>query len=311
MREFVTFRFVPTMRCNFKCPYCFLPHSNMQEPTMFDIYSVDEWIAGLNNFSEFDIDFYMWGGEPFVIKETYDLVRQLDGLPFINTIRIDTNMSFYDKIIERCPSKKLRLNVSWHTHKYDFSTIQSRVLALHEKGLLCMLNFVASKENLNYLMDEGLDILDIVRYFAAKDIYMNVAADFHLGNDEEYRKFITKFTDEFDWENIHGKYPSYGAHCSAGYDFFTINQDGSLTSCGRQHRKNGNVQAVVVGNLFEGTLERVKKPCQNLNCNSIISYAHREDNKLEKRDHLKEYVRRNIRHRRSTGVYNIGMLPWA
>lgn len=312
-KECITFRFVPTMRCNFKCSYCFLRHSDMKEPTMFDCFSVNDWIRGIKNYAHFNVDFYMWGGEPFCIKETFDFVSKLDTLEFVKSIRIDTNMSFYDKILEKCPSSKLRLNGSWHPHKYSLEQIEKRAFALHQQGLLCMLNFVASDENILYLKESNLDLLSIVRKFADQGIYLNVAADFAKGNDDTYRKMITQYTTEEDWKHIHNEYPPHGVLCDSGSSFITINPDGTLTSCGRQNKKYlffGDQRPKVLGNLFDGTLERVSCPCPQQECPSIISYVHRCDNEFVAQDHLKEYVYRNIKHRRKTGVYSSDVFTW-
>ena len=44
-KENVLFRFVPTMRCNFRCEYCCVENQiKSNGPTMFDDRSVDEWV---------------------------------------------------------------------------------------------------------------------------------------------------------------------------------------------------------------------------------------------------------------------------
>ena len=130
MADFLQFRFVPTMRCNLRCSYCFLPHSNGKESTMFDRYSVDRWINGMNNFSDHCVEFYMWGGEPFVLDETYDLVRGFAEYDFVQWARIDSNLTYTKKIIHRCPSEKVKIPCSWHTEKFDFGQLWERVMLL-------------------------------------------------------------------------------------------------------------------------------------------------------------------------------------
>ncbi|RKY08005.1 MAG: hypothetical protein DRP56_04785, partial [Planctomycetota bacterium] len=302
-RNHLVFRFVPTMRCNFRCSYCFLKHSDGQEPTMFDEILVSQWIDGIRNFSDHDLDFYMWGGEPFCIDQTYELVKALDSLDFVKWMRIDTNLSYAKKILAQCPSSKVRLNCSWHTEVFDYSTVKKRIAELNEQGMVGMLNFVASDVNLAYLKKYHLELDTIIREFWDMGVYMNIAADFNKGNDRDYFKFITQYTTVQDWENIHEEYPSKGVRCDAGSHFFTIENDGSLTSCGRVKQSlYGKTESEVVGNLFSGELLKKETRCPRNNCLSLVSYCHRSDNQFSCQQHLDDYVRRNIAHRRTTGL---------
>ena len=115
-KEKYLFRFVPTMRCNFKCDYCFLGDTTLRaKETMFDNHSVNEWIDAMKLFSDKEIEIYMWGGEPFVLDDTYTLLKAWLAMDHITGgCRIDTNLFFADKIAERCPSDKLKLNCSYH-----------------------------------------------------------------------------------------------------------------------------------------------------------------------------------------------------
>ena len=135
-KEHLVFRFVPTMRCNFRCSYCFLKHSDGQEPTMFDAIPVHQWLDGLRNFSDYDLDIYMWGGEPFCIAPTYELVKGLDQLDFVKWMRIDTNLSYAKKILNQCPSPKVQLNCSWHTERFDYTTVKKHIMQLQKYNMV-------------------------------------------------------------------------------------------------------------------------------------------------------------------------------
>lgn len=270
---------------------------------MFDRIPVSRWIEGIRNFSDFDLDLYMWGGEPFCIDPTYDFVRDLDKLDFVKWIRIDTNLSFARKIIRRCPSPKVHLNCSWHTEVFDYPTIRKLVLELKQQEMVEMLNFVASDVNLAYLRERRYDLDTLIHEFADSGIFMNVAADFLKGNDPEYFRFITRYTTVEDWKYIHGEYPCKGAECDAGSHFFTIEHDGSLTSCGRvKETLHGEKAPEIVGDLFSGNLVRRQTQCPQDDCRSIVSYCHRTNNSFSCRRHLDDYVQRNTIHRIRTGV---------
>jgi len=111
-KETMLFRFVPTMRCNFRCEYCFIENPVKQNGnTMFDVYSVDQWIEAMRNYSQYNIELYFWGGEPFCIPDTYKLLNEWTKMDhIIPGIRIDTNVFFAEKIATQCPSNKIKLN---------------------------------------------------------------------------------------------------------------------------------------------------------------------------------------------------------
>ncbi|MHC5163818.1 MAG: glycosyltransferase, partial [Planctomycetota bacterium] len=270
---------------------------------MFDTIPVSQWLSGVRNFSDHDLDIYMWGGEPFCIAPTYELVKGLDELDFVKWMRIDTNLSYARKILNRCPSSKVRLNCSWHTERFDYSTVKKRMTQLHKRKMVGMLNFVASDVNLAYLKSHNLDLDTIIRDFWDMGIYMNVAADFNKGNDPEYFDFITQYMTVEDYKHIHGEYPSGQVQCDAGDHFFTIEHNGSLTSCGRvKQTLHGKKELEIVGNLFSGDLVRRQGCCPHNSCLSLVSYCHRMDNTFSCQQHLDDFVRRNVAHRVNTGL---------
>ena len=306
MNDFLQFRFVPTMRCNLRCSYCFLDHSTGDEPTMFDNIQPPEWIAAMKKFSAYDVEFYMWGGEPFVLEGTYDLVKSFAEYDFVFWGRVDTNMTFAKNIIKRCPTPKVKLNCSWHTHALDFSNLWKLVLLLKQHEMVGMVNFVASEQNLQYLKENNLQLDDLVRKFQDQDLFLNVAAEFQRGDRQEYKDFILKYTCQEDWLHIHDQYSSQGVDCDAAQTFMFVDmKNGDLTSCGyRKDRFFRQPHHPVLGNFFTGKIKRLSAlTCPQERCLSIVSYCHRSDNNLVSKRHLDEYVTRNIQHRRQVGTY--------
>ena len=134
MPRFLQFRFVPTMRCNLRCEYCFLAHSTGNEPTMFDKHPPAEWVEAFRAYSGDEVEFYCWGGEPFSCAGTYEFIRGIAAYDFVTYGRVDTNMTFARRILELCPSDKVRLNCSWHTHALDFDRLWTDATALAERA---------------------------------------------------------------------------------------------------------------------------------------------------------------------------------
>lgn len=304
-QDLLQFRFVPTMRCNLKCPYCFLPNARGDEPTMFDEIPPARWVEAMKQYRAYEVEFYLWGGEPFLLDGTYDLVNGFLELDFVRWCRIDTNMTFVKKILRRCADSRIKLNCSWHTHVFDFEQIWKHVLLLAETDMVGMVNFVASDENMEFLKKQNLDLDDLVKRFYEKGIFLNVAAEFQKGDDPAYRDIILKYMSQVDWDYIHNHHPSKGAPCDAAETFFTVDiKNGDLTTCGlMEKRLLRKPRPVVVGNFFSGKLKRHGiQPCPQEGCLSIVSYCHRQDNNLISKRHLDEYVKRNIEHRRSIGT---------
>jgi sulfatase maturation enzyme AslB (radical SAM superfamily) len=303
-RDAIQFRFVPTMRCNLRCSYCFLPHSTGSEPTMYDSIKPEKWIEGMRNFSGYDVEFYMWGGEPFCVDGTYDVVKGFAELEFVTWARIDTNLTFAKKIVSRCPTEKVKLLCSWHTETFDFNSVKSLTTMLNAQKMVGMVNFVASDASMSYLKENNLELDSVIQWFRDEGMFLNVAADFSKGNDPRYREFILRYMHPDDWAYIHGQRPCHGARCNAGETYFTVGMDGALTSCGRASRPlfGRGLRDKVLGNYFAGTIERKAQKCPQPQCLSIVSYSHREDNSFQWCRHLEDYVNRCVTHRCEMGL---------
>lgn len=291
-------RFVPTMKCNFNCDYCFLGKSSERSSeTMFDYHSVAEWIEAMKQYSDKKIEIYMWGGEPFLLDDTYTLLKAWLAMDHITGgCRIDTNLYFADKIAERCPSNKLKLNCSYHMQHHTLDEEFAKVKKLKSLDMVGMVNFVASESNLRKLHDEyHMSVHDLIEKFAEIGVFMNVAGDFALANDkkyvrrDEYMSFILQFISPQEWELLRGD--NKKCKCDAGKYFFTVNNDGRLTSC---------IDNAVYGDFFKGEIKPAKhaKKCKK-ECQSLISYPWRQNNECIPWNSLLEYVKRNEEYRKS------------
>lgn len=297
-RETIMFRFVPTMRCNFRCEYCFVGNDiKSNGATMFDFHSVEEWAAGMDAFSDYDIELYFWGGEPFCIDETYDLIKEwVKRENIISGFRIDTNTYFAEKIADRCPSSKIKLNCSYHMQYHTLDEEYRKIKLLKEHDMVGMVNFVASKYNLEHLRnDYGMTVNDLIEKFADIGVFVNIAGDFAYANNskyekhEAYRDFILQFISPEEWKWLRGvREPR---NCTAGLHMFTVEHNGDFTCC---------VDKKIRGNFFRGELNRDSdvSVCGK-NCPSLVAYPFRCDNDFPTVNSLIEYVRRNESYRKS------------
>jgi len=297
MKETIMFRLVPTMKCNFRCQYCFLSNSIKEvEQTIFDEHSVNEWIEGINSFSNYNIELYLWGGEPFCIPETYTLLKECTKMEHvIHGIRVDTNVFFAEKIVRECPSNKIKLNCSYHMQYHTLEEEFRKVKLLKDMNMVGMVNFVASPYNIEHLKkDYGMSVHDLIDKFNEIDVFVNVAGDFFYANNEnyekfdEYKKFIQQFTSPLDWSFLRNE-KSEPRECTAGQKMFTIEQNGDFVSC---------MSNKIYGNLFKKTLETDSAPsiCKKA-CKSLVSYPFRCDNEFYSVNSLLAYVERQKEYR--------------
>lgn len=294
--NFILFRLVPTMRCNYRCEYCFVSEKEkLLSATMFDIYSPAEWIRAMANWKDYEVEFYFWGGEPFLLDGTYEVVKEWTNYDHvIRGSRIDTNMSFTDKIAERCPTDKLKLNCSWHT-KYDsLSEIVTKVERLHDLGMVGMVNFVASHYNVSVLENRYfLSIDKLVKKFDDTGVFLNIAADFSIVNDKasstyvDYKRMILKYQSPEDWKQL--RCEKSACFCEANNHYFTVHANGDITPC---------LSNDVCGNFFKGTLKLSENTVCDKKCPSLVSYGFRTDNYFPYKRHLIEYVNRNKEYRK-------------
>lgn len=296
MKETVMFRLVPTMRCNFRCEYCFEPNNPKKySKTMFDEKSVDEWIDGLKKFDDYNIELYLWGGEPFCIEGTYEFIKQamkLDNV--ISGCRIDTNIFYAKKIAEKCPTNKIKLNCSYHMQYHTLEDEIEKIKILKNLDMVGMVNFVASPYNLKHLKDDyHMTVEDLINIFAEIGVFVNIAGDFAYANNpkyeryEEYKDFILQFISPEEWKWLRGV--DEPRKCSAGKKMFTINHNGDFTSCISDKR---------YGNLFEGVLDPDEEAsvCKK-RCPSLVAYPFRLDNDFPDVNSLLAYVERNEKYR--------------
>ncbi len=292
------FRFIPTMRCNFNCEYCFLSKER-NVSTMFDEHPVEEWVNAMEKFSEYSVEPYMWGGEPFCVEETYRLLKEWVKMEHIvSGFRIDTNTFFAEKIVRKCPSNKIKMNCSYHMQYHTLEEQFRKVKLLKDYDMVGMVNFVASPYNLKHLRnDYNMTVIDLIDKFREINVFVNVAGDFAFANNvkyeryKEYQAFIQQFISPDEWKWLRGVKKT--TKCDAGEKFFFVANNGELTSCIDREK-------TIRGNFFEGIIE--KKDVDNLcngGCPSIIQYPFRRDNDYKSYKHLLSYIERNMIYRES------------
>ena len=299
-KDTILFRFIPTMKCNYRCKYCFLSDEEKSNgSTMFDEHTPAEWIDAMSRFSDYEVEPYMWGGEPFCVEGTYEILREWVKMDHVvSGFRIDTNIFFAEKIVQKCPSEKIKLNCSYHMQYHTLDEEFRKVKLLKDYDMVAMVNFVASPYNLKHLKEDyGMTVSNLINKFAEIGVFVNVAGDFAFANDtkykryREYQDFIQQFISPDEWRWLRGV--TVPTKCEAGRKYFWVDNDETLTSC-------IDYNTMPRGNFFNAEIIREdENTICNGGCKPIIQYSFRRDNNYPTIKKLLAYIERNEQYRRN------------
>jgi len=251
--------------CNYRCPYCFFPAEVLEkEHESVGKYSI-EHIA-----KSFDDTKRQWlilisGGEPFLYKPFVSLAKELTKN---HHIQLTTNMSrpgvyeFADKI---SPDRVMIVSASLHMidiEKRGEKALQDfidKCLYLQERNFLVMVNYVTYPPHFSRIEDD-------FKYLKAAGVKSVSALTFRgryegklypEAYSEEQLSLIEKLAIDKRLETAISRKGLYfkGELCDAGYRYFQMSPDGTLSRCCSISENHGN--------LFEGTAKfnEKAKPC--------------------------------------------------
>ena len=294
-KDFLLIRLVATRFCNYRCPYCYVPlEKKTIKKTMFSHHGKEEWIKALkDNFFDRNLEFYFTGGEPLIIKDCILLIKELVKWDNVSRIRVDTNLSAVENFLKYVDSDKIRFLTAFHPTQISLDEYMEKVRKTRDKGMLDLVNFVASKENLDLV---NMPPHKLIKVFEDMGILLNIAKDFHRGlskgehYDVNYKRYVDML--QYPLDNYYmNLYPlNKGFLCGGGgRHYITINRHGQVFSCG------GKIPRTVgYGNIFDKTLNLPDSLhlCEENCCPSIISYSFSCSNEFLPVDHVKGYVER-------------------
>jgi len=292
---FLLVRLVTTRCCNYRCPYCYVPlEKRTVNKTMFSHHNWDEWFHALKeNFPDRNLEFYFTGGEPLIIKDCILLVKKLVEWDNVRRIRIDTNLSVIDNFLENVDSEKIRFLTAFHPTQISLGAYIEKVKKAKERKMVDVVNFVASKENLDLLSTSPHKLIKV---FEDMGLFLNIAKDFHRGlseawdYDPNYKRYVDMLQYPLDsyYMNLHAL--NKGFLCGGGgRHYISINRHGQVFSCG------GQIPRIVgYGNIFERSVQLPDHLhiCQEDYCPSIISYSFSCSNNFSPVDHTRGYAER-------------------
>ena len=292
---FLLIRLVATRFCNYRCPYCYVPlEKSTVNKTMFSHYNWNEWLNALKDkFYDRNLEFYFTGGEPLIIKDCVFLIKKLVELNNVSRIRIDTNLSAIENFLKNVDSEKVRFLTAFHPTQISLDAYIEKVKKAHERKMVDVVNFVASRENLGLV---NVSPYKLIKQFENMGLFLNIAKDFHRGlskgwdYDPNYKTYVDML--QYPLDNYYMNfYPlNKGFLCGGGgRHYISINRHGQVFSCGGKIARN-----VGYGNIFDKSLNLPDHLyiCEENCCPSIISYSFSCSNNFLPIDHTKGYVER-------------------
>jgi len=258
--------FLPTFRCNYKCPYCLV--NKFDYSRSFQKKDEHHWRDWIEVFEKLPSSIiHISGGEPFLFNGFIELVNNMPRKHII--AGITTNLSFPISEFKKISKNNRRINTSFHPFGVEKEVFLKKVLTLKKIGFTIWVNIVAYpnllkkiKSFIDYFRKRGLDV--------NVDPYLDPYYEYGDKEKKMVRSLVTRNRRiGFDHEDKDWK------ECYAGSKYIVILPNGDVYSCmagfyystqAYQKFNNSNIK-FFMGNLFDGSFRyKTKKMKCNLPC---------------------------------------------
>ena len=273
MGENLYFQWHITDACNFRCRHCYQhDFTKASDLALADLIKVYEKIASCAGGRKTKIN--ITGGEPFLRKDLFDLLRYLDKHDTTEEITIITNASLIDentlgKLKETKKLKQLKISLDGATGKTNdmirrpgaFRTALEKINLIQEKSSLEVIIMLTVMRSNAYelpalfqlcgeLKVDGLIIERFIPLGQSKGLKSEVI------NKEEWKRLVNEICEYMEvdagedemlpckafWIKFkEDDVELLGAECNLGEDAFAILPNGDLLPCRRFAMKIGNL----------------------------------------------------------------------
>lgn len=253
--------------CNYTCGYC--PWNATVRRVEADAFREDEarLHAVLRRVSELPdpVEFFITPrAEYLVLPYWRDAVAFLLGLPHVERVTIQTNLSFdLEPFLARVDASKLALWTTYHPTEVaerEREELFRKWEVLRRRGILFSVGVVGTRENLSPMHE--------LRARLAPDVYVWVNAYKREANyySEEELQEIRAVDPYFDMNNQH--YASLGQPCTAGQRAVYLDDEGDLRRC--------FFVGEVIGNLYRDGWVTLDAPlgCPKSTCHCYVGQMH-------------------------------------
>jgi organic radical activating enzyme len=322
-KNFLYIEWVVTYQCNYSCNYCFFKDNlaknafmyknrgprlpkNYIEKFLFSLarkigifsfadsfknYNVEDWLKIFKSARKTRDILYLsfTGGEPLLVHKKLNLIiLELKNIFKDLYIRIDTNGSIipnFDDSIKRYIS----YNVSYHPSQVNRDSLLFNLKQLDKQGKVLMVNRVIFESELSNIIDE-------INFFEKEGYFLNVnPANFNIKHYSKESKNILKLIkSKLDFENSLEK-KNIGKLCSYPMFGFQLLPSGYAWIPPCDNKKVINL----IKNPYriEELLKKDKIICPS-ECVCFHQYPFSTKEEYKNYNIMKEYVDRNIKHRK-------------
>jgi molybdenum cofactor biosynthesis enzyme MoaA len=261
-----------TDKCNFNCPYCcnYYPDGIKERPINYNERTTSDWIKFFdilkNNLNIVQLNFN--GGEP-LLRDDIDIIL-FNALKNNFDCSLVTNFSVFkslEKILNKDINNKENLQFSITLHPintiYNFNKILKYILLFKECGYKIRISLLGWKENLKYHE----------RY---KIIFNEIGIDYWLKwcggysydqNTIDYliKEGAGKSTAKYLYENNLLDNNTSNYKCTAGIDYFIIDNEGMAYKCYGVYHNKKNI-LFNLNNYKNFNFNNLNSNCNKMNC---------------------------------------------
>lgn len=158
----IILRWQITEWCNYRCSYCPQQHDRQAISASgarvhaFDNFPLEAWKDALCwHFKDARLSLTITGGEPLIDKENMSgLLTFVESAPFIECVRVDTNLSWPIRWYEALDKSKLILMCTFHPSQVEEAAFWSKVEKIIANGFrIGIINFVMAPGQISSFME--------------------------------------------------------------------------------------------------------------------------------------------------------------
>jgi MoaA/NifB/PqqE/SkfB family radical SAM enzyme len=259
----------PLSSCNYGCAYCpFAKHHETPDEHSLDGEKLERFVSWCEAFGRpLRVFFTPWGEALTQVRYQRAMVR-LSGLPHVQKVAIQTNLSANLSWLEAAEISKIGLWATYHPEWTKSGRFLKQCEKLTAMGVSFSVGIVGFPEAIEAMRD--------LREKLPKEIYLWVNAVKSLGvkYTSEHLQAFREVDKLFDF-NLQ-KHPSFQKFCAGGHTVLSVDGDGVARSC--------HFIREPLGNLFTpGFVDSLQpKRCSAESCGCHIGYVHLEYLELNK-----------------------------
>lgn len=264
----VILRWFMTEWCNYNCSYCSQKHGRNRFQGFFRVHCFDnykplEWIKAIDkNFMDKRVAVTITGGEPMLdLNNMIVFLSNLLSRPYINNIRIDTNMFWNPSHLKNLPNKqKLIFMCTLHPSETEIDKFISKIVKLKKLGFtIGIVNYVLTPE-------QALYYEELMNRFKEVNLPLHTNPLWNTKSNENLKNILKVALDDIDIHYRTGGITK-GKKCYYPSVSFEMNQNGDI-SVGCFPWKSRNIFKDGIPKLPEGPVK-----CPHYKCFCLDKYS--------------------------------------